>query len=92
MHHACLQPETSVSTASFSGQAGDQVKFSLSSNVKSGLLDVFLLDSQGNMVKRFGQAKQLVTFVTLNQTDTYTLRAEYDGFTGDFSAAIYRGD
>lgn len=90
MRHTCSQPEANISAASFSGQAGDQIRFSLSSNVKGGLLDVSLLDSQGNVVKQFGQAKHMETSFALDWQDTYTLRAEYDGFTGSFSAAVYR--
>lgn len=92
MHHACSTPETNASAASFSGRAGEQIKISLSSNVKDGVLDISLLDLQGNVVKQLGHAKQLKTVLTLDRSDTYTLRAEYSDFAGDFSVAVYHVD
>ena len=36
MSHACPQPESGVSIVTFSGQAGEQFQFSMSSNITSG--------------------------------------------------------
>jgi hypothetical protein len=90
MRHACPQPESGVSIVTFSGQAGEQFQFSMSSNITSGELDLSLCDQAGNVVKRMGQAKELATHFTLLEAGIYTLRMEYRDFSGDFSAAVYR--
>ena len=51
MRHACPQPESGVSIVTFSGQAGEQFQFSMSSNITSGELDLSLCDQAGNVVK-----------------------------------------
>lgn len=84
------QPETSVSNITFQGEAGDKIKFSFSSDVEEGALDIFVYDSDGNVVKELDRAKELETYMILEHSDTYTLQAEYEGFVGDFKVTIYK--
>ena len=78
------EQETITSTISFSGKAGDKIKFSLASNVKEGELEMILHDSEGREVY------QLETFYTLEKTDTYTLNAQCNNFTGKFKIKVYK--
>lgn len=83
------EPETSASTVSFSGNAGDRIRFVFASDVESGTLSVTVHDSKGNIIEAFDQAKRLKTFFSLNTSDTYTLKAECREFSGSFKAALY---
>ena len=48
MSSRCSEPTTETSDISFSGEAGDRIKFSLESDIVDGDLDVVLYDSAGN--------------------------------------------
>ncbi len=71
-------------------KAGDKIKFSLASNVKEGELEMILHDSEGREVYRLDKAKELETFYTLEKTDTYTLNAQCNNFTGKFKIKVYK--
>lgn len=88
--HDYSEPETSVSNISFSGEAGDRIKFSFRSDIKSGNLDVLLYDSAGNQVYELAGATELETFFDLNSSDTYTLAAECSGFVGRYDVTVYK--
>lgn len=92
MHRACPQPETNISSVSFSGGAGGRIKCAISTRIESGTVDFFLYDGNGAIVKEFDQADALTTYLSLAQSQTYTLEAVYKDFTGTFSAAIYKAD
>ena len=75
-------PTTTTSDILFYGEAGDKIKFLFRSNIENGNLDIILYDSEGNEVYKLDKAKDLETFFTLNNSDTYTLTAECKGFIG----------
>lgn len=89
MNHTYSEPTTSVSEFSFTAEAGDEIKFSFASNIKNGALDILLCDSKENIVKELDKAKELETFAILDDSDTYTLKAKYNDFVGNFKVAIY---
>ena len=66
MNHSYSEQITSNSEISFLGEPGNRIKFSFSSNIKSGDLDIVLHDSDGNMVYQLDKAKELETFYTLD--------------------------
>lgn len=86
------EPTSSVSNFSFSANAGDRIKFSFSSKVKNGDLQIILCDSEDNVVNNLGKATALETFQTLDISDTYTLKAVYNDFTGNFKIAVYNAN
>lgn len=92
MNYSHLEPITATSDISFSGEAGDRIKFSLRANVKSGDLDISLYDSKGNKVYQLDRAKALEIFFDLSNTDTYTLVAEYSDFVGSFKVKAYKAN
>lgn len=89
INHAYSEPETSVSNISFSGEAGDRIKFSFRSDVKSGDLDILLYNSDGNEVYKLDGATELETFFDLSRSDTYFLAAECDNFVGRYDVKVY---
>lgn len=89
MNGSYTESTTSISNVSFSGEAGERIKFSLKSDVKQGDLNILLYDSQGNAVFQMDKAKELQIFYTLDKTDTYKLTAEYTDFIGKFKVAVY---
>lgn len=89
MNHSYAQPTTNNSEFSFSGKEGEKLRIIFTSDVKSGDLDILLYDSNGNVVYELDKAKELCTFYTLENTDTYTLSAECNQFVGDFKILIY---
>lgn len=82
-------PETSASEFSFSAEKDERIKFSFRSDIKAGDLEIIVYDSVGNEVYVLDHAKALETFYTFDATDTYTLRAEYAAFVGNFEVAVY---
>lgn len=80
---------TGTSDISFNGEAGDRIKFHFKSDVQNGNLDIILYDSNDNMVYELDKAKELVTFFTLNYSDTYRLSAEYKDFVGEYDIEIF---
>lgn len=92
MSHNYTEPTTSTSEISFDGEAGDKIKFSFASDIESGELDIILYDSQDNAVYELDSAKELETFFTFDNSDTYTLTAEYSDFIGRFNIKVYKAD
>lgn len=87
-----FNPETGSADISFAAQEGAKIKFSFASNVESGELDIILYDSESNAVYELDEAKALETFYTIEKADTYTLKAEYREFTGNFKIVAYNAD
>ena len=87
--HSYSEPTTTTSNISFSGEAGDKIKFSFKSHVEAGSLDMVLYDSGGIKVYELDNAKALETFFDLPHSGTYTLTAECDSFIGDFEIKVY---
>lgn len=83
---------TSNSNISFSGEAGEKIKFSFRSRIESGDLEIVLYDSKGNAVYELDQAKALETYFVLEKSDTYTLEAEYKDFIGNYKIVVYKVD
>ena len=84
-----FNPETGSADISFTAQEGAKIKFSFASNVESGKLDIVLYDSESNAVYELDKAKEFETFYTTEKADTYTLKAEYSEFTGNFKVVVY---
>lgn len=81
---------TTTSEISFSGEAGERIKFLFRSNIVSGDLDMVLYNSLGNEVYTLDKAKVSETIFTLNSTDTYILAAECNNFIGKYKISIYK--
>lgn len=92
INHNYKEKTTIASSVSFSGKAGDRIKFSLRSNIKNGDLEIVLLDSTGNEVYELAKATALETFFTLNKEDSYTVAAECSDFIGSYSIKVYKAD
>lgn len=86
------EPTTSTSNISFAGEENNKIKFSFRSNIESGELNIVLYDSNGNIAYELDKAKALETYFTFNKTDTYTLKAEYVDFVGDYEIVVYEVD
>lgn len=80
---------TTTSDISFEGEAGNRIKFVFESDVISGNLDMALYDSAGNAVYTLDNAKELVTYFTLERSDTYILAANCDKFAGTYKILVY---
>ena len=83
---------TAVSDISFSGEAGERIKFSFRSDIVSGDLDIILFNSAGSEVYALDRAKELETFFTVDSSDTYVLAAECRDLIGDYEISVYRAD
>lgn len=83
------EQETSVSEFSFAAEKGERVKFSFRSDIKAGELEIVVYDSNGSEVYVLDQAKALEAFYTFDNSDTYTLRAEYTEFVGNFKITVF---
>lgn len=92
INHASSQPETSVSSVSFSVEAGDSIKVSFASRLESGELHITILDAGGTVLKEWDRAKKLETFLTFDHAGLYTLKAEYTEFVGSFQVGVYKAD
>lgn len=88
MDHSYSEQITSNSEVSFSGEAGDKIKFSFRSNIEKGVLDILLHDSEGNLVYQLDDQKELETFFTLDNTATYILTAKHSNFVGKYKVKI----
>ena len=84
-----FNPETGNADISFTAQEGAKIKFSFASNVESGELAIVLYDSESNAVYELDDAKESEIFYTIEKADTYTLKAEYSEFTGNFKVVVY---
>ncbi len=89
MNNSYSEQITTTSDISFSGEAGDRIKFSFKSEIISGDLDMVLYDSAGNEVYTLDRAGALETFFTLERSDTYTLAAKCNNFIGEYKIVIY---
>ena len=89
MNHSYTEPTTGNSNFSFSGETGERIKISFASDIRSGALNIVLYDSNKNTVYELDKAKELVTYYTFDNTDTYTLTAEYTDFVGNFKVKVY---
>lgn len=84
------EPATGVASISFAGELNGKVKLSFMSNIEAGELDIFLYDSDGNVVYELDRAKALETYYIFNKTDRYTLVAEYSDFVGNYKITVYK--
>lgn len=89
MSNSYAEQTTTTSDISFSGEAGDRIKFSFRSDIVSGDLDLVMYDSAGKEVYTLDRAKALETFFTLEYSDTYTLIAECNKFVGKYKIFIF---
>lgn len=92
MSRSCIKPETGSSDISFAVEEGERIKFSFASDVQSGELDIVLYDSVGKAVYELDKAKELETFYTAEQSDTYTLSAECSDFVGNYKVVVSNAD
>lgn len=90
INHSYSEPTTSSSEIAFSGETGERIKISFSSEITSGELDIFLYDSNGNAVYELDHARELEAFFTFDKTDEYILSAEYSDFVGNFNVKVYK--
>ena len=89
MNHSYTESTTSSSNFSFSGETGERIKISFASDIKNGDLNIVLYDSNKNIVYQLDKAKELVTYYTFSNADTYILTAEYTNFVGNFKVEVY---
>ncbi len=89
MKNRFTEETTTTSSISFSGKAGDKIRFSFQSEIKAGDLNILLYDSKDNAVYQLDHAKSLKCFFTLPVSGTYTLAAECSDFIGDYSIKVY---
>ena len=92
MKNSYTEQITTASDISFSGEAGERIKFSFRSNIVNGELNMVLYDSAGNVVYTLDEAKALETFYTLDSSGTYTLAAECKDFIGEYKIKVYKAD
>ncbi|MDE7423643.1 MAG: hypothetical protein K2N51_08125 [Lachnospiraceae bacterium] len=90
MNHSYTKETTTTSDISFLGDAGDKIKFSFKSNIENGDLDMFLYNSEGNVVYELDRAKELECFFTLDNSDTYTLAAKCSNYIGKYKIKVYK--
>ena len=90
MYHKCTDSHTGYNNISFDGEKGDELKIIFTSDITDGTLDIVLYNSSGNEIYRLDKAKRLKTFITLDNTDTYTMKSEYNGFVGKYKVKVYR--
>lgn len=89
MNHSYTESTTSNSNFSFVGGEGEKIKISFASDIKSGDLNILLYDSNNDIIYELDKAKELVTYYTFSNTDTYILTAEYSDFVGNFKVSVY---
>ena len=82
------EPATGAASISFSGEAKEKIKLSFVSDIQVGELDIFLYDSEGNVVYELDRAKALETYYVFEKTDDYILTAEYTGFVGEYKIIV----
>ncbi len=83
---------TLTSDISFSVQGGSTIKYSFRSDIESGELIISLYDSSNTKIHELDDAKELEAFLTLKDSDTYTLKADCKNFIGEYSITIYNAD
>jgi len=89
MSKSFSEPVTGMSSISFGGELNGKIKLSFASNIEAGELDIFLYDSNGNVVYELDRAKALETYYVLGKTDNYTLTAQYADFVGNYKISVY---
>ncbi len=87
-----IDKETGSSDISFYAESGDRIKFSFKSEIESGILEIILCDSNGDVVYELDRAKELETFFTFEKADKYFLKSEYSDFIGKYSITVYKMD
>lgn len=92
MNHSYSEKTTTTSNVTFSGKAGERIKFSFRSHIASGDLDIILYNSLGDKVYTLDKAAELEAFFTLDSTDTYTLKAECSSFIGKYEISAYKAN
>lgn len=92
INYSSTRPNTSTSMVSFGAGKGGRIKLSVTSEVKNGELAMVLYDSKGNAVYELDRAKALETFYTFEESDTYTLAAEYSDFVGKFNVEVFKAE
>ncbi len=75
-----MEPSSVISDVTFLGKAGERIKFSFTSDIESGDLDIILYDPNGDAVYEMDRAKALETFFNLKSSGTYTFAAICSGF------------
>ena len=89
MSNEYSKQDTTTSDISFAGEAGNKIKFVFESDVISGNLDMTLYDADGTAVYTLDNAKELVTYLILERSNTYTLVAKCDNFVGTYKIFVY---
>ena len=89
MSKSSAEAKSERSEILFQGEAGEKIKFSFRSNIKSGSLEIVLYDSEGAAIYELDSAKALETYYTFEKADTYTLVAECTDFVGNYSITVY---
>lgn len=84
--HECATGSASIC---FAGELNRKVKLSFASNIEAGELEAFVYDSKGNVVYELDKAKALETYYIFDKTDSYTLKAEYTDFVGNYKITVY---
>jgi len=90
MYHECTDAHTGYNNISFDGQKDDQLKIKFTSDIKDGTVNIVLYDSSGNEVYILDTEKNSSTSLTLDKTDTYTMKSEYNSFVGKYKVKVYR--
>lgn len=92
MQASFTDKKTNTSEISFALKQGETIKFSFRSKIKTGDLNLVLYDSKDHEVYVLDHASALETFYTTHKDDTYTLKAIYKNFTGNFKITVYESN
>lgn len=76
------------SSFSFQGNEGMRVRVDIKTEIENGTITFVLNDSNGNIVKQFPKAKELVAYVVFDYDDTYTLTMTCSEFVGKYSGKV----
>lgn len=90
INHSYSEPSSTTSTISFSGETGNRIRFSVSSEIQSGDLDIILYDSKGAEIYKLDESRELESFFTLNKSDIYTLAVERNNFIGHYNVKVHK--
>lgn len=90
MYHDCTDRHTGYNNISFAGEKDDRIKINFTSDISEGTLDIVLYDSSGNEVYKLDTTENIKTSVTLDKTDSYTMKSEYNSFAGKYKVKVYR--
>lgn len=81
-------PESSGALGQFSADKDTTFTVYYSSKVKDGTLELYIEDSNGNIVDKFPVNTKASEEISFPQYDTYSLKAEYTNFIGNFHVKI----